>query len=250
MVNMGKIGYSRYAISRDGDVYSLNIKRMLSKQCGTDGYFYHTLYPDEGKHVTVANHRLVGLMFLENDEPDSKTQINHKNGVKTDNSVDNLEWVTPSENTRHAVAEGLHKAWNIKPHTPIPKESEVVHNWRVKGNIIRDASEEDIHNICQLLECGYRVCDVSAMTGYDRYAIDSIMKGSNKAWEYIYSTYNFSKIVRKEKTSPETVKRICELLSYGSRINEVSKELNVGRKVVSNIRARVNYVDISSAYKW
>lgn len=50
-------------------------------------------------------HRLVGQAFIEN--PYSKEQINHKNGIKTDNSVQNLEWVTNQENKRHASKNGL-----------------------------------------------------------------------------------------------------------------------------------------------
>ncbi|RKX24066.1 MAG: hypothetical protein DRP47_11960 [Candidatus Zixiibacteriota bacterium] len=61
-----------------------------------------------GQHKNIAIHRLLAKMFLQ--PVDGKNCVNHKNGVKTDNRIENLEWCTHSENNQHAQDTGLSKA--------------------------------------------------------------------------------------------------------------------------------------------
>lgn len=65
------------------------------------GYLIVNLNPDG----TIAVHRLVALTFLTN----RRETVNHKNGIKTDNRLCNLEWVTRTENQLHAVRTGLRR---------------------------------------------------------------------------------------------------------------------------------------------
>lgn len=69
-----------------------------------DGYNYVRLYNNK-KIKIVSVHRLVAETFISNLE--NKSQINHIDGNKTNNNVNNLEWVTPKENIQHAIKNGL-----------------------------------------------------------------------------------------------------------------------------------------------
>lgn len=94
--------FPKYLVSRDGSVFSCKsgaIKK-LSPRKTKKGYLEVYLRKDD-KRYCLRVHRLVALTFIKN--PFLKKEVNHKNGVKTDNRVENLEWSTPLENTRHSI---------------------------------------------------------------------------------------------------------------------------------------------------
>ena len=83
-----------YKISDMGRVYSVRSKKYLAPKISKAGY-YRVNLANHGKNRTVSVHRLVALAFLQN--PNNKPTVNHKNEIKTDNRVDNLEWATTAE---------------------------------------------------------------------------------------------------------------------------------------------------------
>jgi hypothetical protein len=92
-----------YEVSNFGNVKN-NVK-VLSLRVNR-GYQYITLYKD-GKTSSKAVHRLVAIAFIPNAK--SKPEVNHIDGDKLNNHINNLEWCTPSENAIHAYATGLKK---------------------------------------------------------------------------------------------------------------------------------------------
>ena len=89
-------------IYKNGVLYKARIKKL----CLNDSGYYLTVLSDSsGYKRNYRVSRLVALAFLPN--PENKREVNHINGNPKDNRVDNLEWVTPSENIKHAYRTGL-----------------------------------------------------------------------------------------------------------------------------------------------
>jgi len=95
--------YPLYSISNLGNVKNNKTNLKLKIDHNKDGYCQVKLYNPKPKTKTI--HRLVALHFIEN--PENKREVNHKDGNKLNNCVNNLEWVTKKENKAHADTTGL-----------------------------------------------------------------------------------------------------------------------------------------------
>ena len=90
------------------------VKPIYDKTCG---YLIVTLCSGDGVRKNKRVHRLLCEAFLPN--PQNKKHINHKDGNKLNNALNNLEWATPKENAIHAVITGLCDARRIASEKPV-----------------------------------------------------------------------------------------------------------------------------------
>ena len=122
-------GFSMYEVSNHGRVYS-HYNNMILKQNTFSEYCHVVLYKNK-KWYESSVHRLVAKSFIPNSN--NLPQVNHIDGDKTNNNVENLEWVTPSENGKHAYKLGLSK--------PIKGEDHYLYDKKHSKETLRRMSE-------------------------------------------------------------------------------------------------------------
>lgn len=102
-------GFNNYEVSNLGRVRNKISNKLLMPYKNKKRQYKYMSLQQDGKRKNFSLHRLIASTFIEN--PLNKAQVNHKSGDKMDNSVDNLEWMTPKENVQHAIQHG----WKAPP---------------------------------------------------------------------------------------------------------------------------------------
>lgn len=156
-----------YTVDRFGNVYSLprygtgKFKRKMTWAPRPNGYYFVTLSMNNiQKRASV--HRVVALAFL-GEPDDSSKQVNHKNGDKSDNRVENLEWVTTSANQQHALANGM-----------APKGE------RSYRAII---TEEQAKYVISSYAEGIKQVDIAKKLGVSKHLVNFIIRG--RSWKHL-----------------------------------------------------------------
>ena len=129
-----------YLVSDTGQVYSIRSAKLLTPLLSKTGYYRYHL-SDSGKVYSVFAHRLVAMAFIIN--PDNKPTVNHKNEIKTDNRVENLEWAT-----------------NLEQNVYGTRISRAVAHTDYKNRTIDYSTVASKHDYTRLDMCGRKACAV------------------------------------------------------------------------------------------
>jgi hypothetical protein len=173
----GKIKeYPNYEVSTKGNIRNIKTLNIL-KECLRNGYPSVSLSKD-GKSFTKNIHRIVANTFL----GESDLIVNHKDGNKTNNTLENLEWVSYKENTKHALENELQK----------------IHTNRVGQYLLKDE--------LILIKEYSSIIEATKETGISDKHIGSVCRGNRKStggyvWKYIdkeFSKVNIEDVVGKE----------------------------------------------------
>lgn len=201
-----------------------------------DGYLNVILYLNAKPHMCRIN-RLVAKAFIINDDPDHKSQVNHKNGKKDDNSISNLEWVTPQMNIHHAWKNNLATAKCGDDHP----------NTIYSDTIIRNICEQFVLNDLTMKQ-------IADLTGVP-YTIVKQVKNhvihNNISSQYDFSHYNKN---GRNKYSNEQIALALALLNHDYKIKNISKLTGITSAVLYKIRKKeydfssISTKDIENAY--
>jgi hypothetical protein len=203
------LGFSKYGITKSGEVYSNYNKAFMKPSRDKRGYYRVKLASDNGIYLTIPIHRLVAKRFIDN--PENKSQVDHIDGNKTNNSVSNLRWATNLENAHFAMDTGL------------------MHHAVFK-------SEDIVRSICERLQNGESVAEISRSTGYSYAAIQAIKLGRN--WRHISKEYNIPLYPYDlSRPSPQQIEKLCELIASGAT-NKTILELLPGVSIDTITRTR------------
>lgn len=233
-----------YFISNTGLIYSVYHNRFLYYDKYHDGYLNVNLRTQTG-NVVRRVHRLVMMTFVPIDNCELY-EVNHIDGIKTNNNIWNLEWVNHSENMKHASRTGLFVVREDRNNTKI--------------------SEEQVRLICEKISQGKPPKQISKEMNLKDCNIDKIVMNiiNGYSWKHISKEYDFSnKFNRKFMFTENQIYEICKYFELYGRETTTDKILDhLGiipesfedrRKyqiALSSIRNRKNYKRICSKYNY
>lgn len=227
-IEYSKIKSGLYAACEDGSIISKTTKKPMKTALDKDGYVCLSLRNSGTSYSKFGVHRLLMIAFnpVEGME---RLEVNHKDGNKLNNSLDNLEWVTTQENLTHARETGLNKTIN--------------------SNTITEAQAKDIVN---MLMFGYTTSEI-----IDKYPMTSkglISKIRTKTtWGHLTKELVFPAPLNTKTYSRGQIEKTCVLISEGKDSNEImdlvfGKREQKYRQFISEIKNKKSHRVLSDIY--
>ena len=213
-----------YVIYPNGDVYGKLSNKILKPKTNEFGYKALSLKNIEGVYKTKKVHRLVVEAYIGNIP--HKYEVNHIDGDKANNNVENLEIVTSKENKAHA--------WRTELYTH-----------KGEGHYAASVSEATIHSICKDMQDGLRNIDIARKFDLHKDYIANIRCG--RTWKHISEEYVIA-VKRNKRKSRETIVGVCIMIRSGETDKTISQAYNIDPRDVNKIRNKQTHKTISDNY--
>lgn len=186
--------------------------KNIKPKINTTGYREVMLYNHEGKTKMHRLNRLVAIAFIPN--PEEKPFVNHVDGIKTNDSVENLEWATCKENNNHAIRIGLTKFGDGNKSSKLTEK------------IVRSARKDFLSGdfTCYQLARKYKISDstmIRAIKGESWFYVTDIVV-TKEDWERINKK-------KKLKLTEELFLTIKSRSEKGEPVTGILKEYGIGR---------------------
>lgn len=221
-------------VDTKGVIFSVNRKsgteKILKQQIDKDGYYTVNLQIGARKKFMRVN-RIVAIVFIPN--PNLLPQVNHKDGDKMNNEVENLEWVTCKENIAHAFINGLANPAKCENHP---------------NSVYTDLQ---IHHVCELFcDNKYTMREISKLTKVSYSVVKQIR--NHIIWNEISKKYDFRHYNKSDKNlyTEDIVRMVCKLLDKGIKKSNISLITGVDYSVVYAIYSGKVWKSISKDYNF
>jgi hypothetical protein len=208
-----------YLVSNLGNVYNEYTSKHLKPFANNNGYLNIDIFTASDRQ-RFSVHRMVAMTFLEN--LDNLPCVNHKDGIKTNNRIENLEWCTHSENSVHAIETGLSSIGESHSNAKL--------------------TEKDVLEIQRLFEEGKNDKEITKLFNVTSGVISAIRLG--KTWKHV-SGKVFKPLGANpvKKLSAENIPVIREMILDGKSDAEIGRVYGVARGTINQIRQGKTWIN-------
>lgn len=219
--------YPNYAVSYCGKVFRVSSGKEMKQALRGKPPYWYTRVCHDNKPKNVRVHRMVAFCWVHNKHPEAQDTVNHVDGDKLNNKVENLEWCTLAKNNQHGrTLEGNYG----------------------EGLYNTELDDSKVHEICSKLVEGYLAKDLSVEYDVSKDIIRKIKAGDT--WFHIRNLYEIPHTYLTD-FSVSTVCWVCSKIVEGISDQNIAKiSSNDKLKVIDikRIRHKIRYKSISDMY--